>query len=54
MTSKVKTVARERLSITLPKNCVDWLHKNVEACKCLSRSHAIEALILEAMKEKKE
>lgn len=54
MTSKVKTVVRKRLGITLHKNCVDWLDKNVEAHKYFSNSHTIEVLILEAMKEKRE
>jgi len=55
MQDEVKSMARERLSITLPKECVEWLDKQVEARKYFSRSHAIEVLILEAMKtEKKE
>jgi Arc/MetJ-type ribon-helix-helix transcriptional regulator len=55
MESEVKIVIRERLSLTLPKECVQWLDKQVEARKYFSRSHAMEVLILEAMKsEKKE
>ena len=55
MNNEVVTVIRERLSITLPKECVSWLDKQVEARKYFSRSHAIEVLILEAIKsEKKE
>ena len=55
MNSEVETVTRERLSITLPKGCVEWLDGQVEARKYFSRSHALEVLILEAMKnEKKE
>lgn len=55
MNSEVKSVARERLSITLPKECTTWLDEQVEIRKYFSRSHAIEVLILEAMRnEKKE
>jgi len=53
MNSEVVTVIRERLSITLPKECVSWLNKQVEARKYFSRSHALEVLILEAMKNEK-
>jgi Arc/MetJ-type ribon-helix-helix transcriptional regulator len=53
MESEAKIVIRERLSLTLPKECVQWLDKQVEARKYFSRSHAMEVLILEAMKEGK-
>jgi Arc/MetJ-type ribon-helix-helix transcriptional regulator len=52
MNSQVETVTRQRLSNTLPKECVDWLNKQVETRKYSSRSHAIEVLILEDMKAK--
>jgi metal-responsive CopG/Arc/MetJ family transcriptional regulator len=54
MNSEVSTVIRERLSITLPKECVSWLDRQVDARKYFSRSHAIEVLILEAIKQEKE
>jgi metal-responsive CopG/Arc/MetJ family transcriptional regulator len=55
MESEAQTMIRERLSLTLPKECMQWLDKQVEARKYFSRSHAMEVLILEAMKnEKKE
>jgi Arc/MetJ-type ribon-helix-helix transcriptional regulator len=54
MNNEVSTVIRERLSITLPKDCVEWLDSKVEARKYFSRSHAIEVLILDAMKSEKE
>jgi Arc/MetJ-type ribon-helix-helix transcriptional regulator len=53
MESEAKIVIRERLSLTLPKECVQWLDKQVEARKYFSRSHAMEVLILEAMKNEK-
>jgi Arc/MetJ-type ribon-helix-helix transcriptional regulator len=54
MNSEVSTVIRQRLSITLPKECVTWLDDKVEARKYFSRSHAIEVLILDSMKREKE
>jgi Arc/MetJ-type ribon-helix-helix transcriptional regulator len=53
MESEAKIVVRERLSLTLPKECVQWLDKQVEVRKYFSRSHAMEVLILEAMKNEK-
>ena len=52
---EVKGMARIPISITLPKECVEWLDKKVESRIYANRSHAIEVLILEAIKrEKKE
>lgn len=51
--SEVETVVRERVSITLPPECLKWLDEKVEARKYFSRSHAIEVLILDKMKEEK-
>jgi metal-responsive CopG/Arc/MetJ family transcriptional regulator len=52
---EVKELVRVPISVTLPKECVNWLDKKVESRVCANRSHAIEVLILEAMKaEKKE
>lgn len=41
---------RERVSITLPKECVTWVDDKVDGRIYANRSHAIEVLILEAMK----
>ena len=41
---------RERLSITLPVECVKWIDERVESRIYGNRSHAIEVLVLEAMK----
>lgn len=41
---------RKRVSITLPKECIEWLDKKVEARTYFNRSHAVESVILEAMK----
>jgi len=55
MESEVIAMVRERVSITLPKECLEWLDKKIESRIYANRSHVIEVLILEAMKnEKKE
>lgn len=52
---EVKELVRVPISVTLPKECVDWLDRKVETRIYANRSHALEVLILEAMKnEKKE
>jgi len=51
MKSEVEVMPRTRLSITLPKECVEWIDKQVKDRKYFSRSHAIEVLILEKIKE---
>jgi len=43
-------MAKERISITLPKPCLDWLDKQIEARTYANRSHAIEVFILEKMR----
>lgn len=52
MKTEAETVARTRISITLPQQCVDWMDKQVEARKYFSRSHAVEVLILKEMQRK--
>jgi len=48
-------MGRERISITLPKECVEWLDNKVKKRIFASRSHAIEVIILKAMQnEEKE
>lgn len=47
-----RNMARERISITLPKECVKFVDEKIERRIYASRSHAIEVLILEAMKRK--
>lgn len=51
--TEVEAVPRERLSITLPKECLQWIDKKVEARTYANRSHAIEVLILSVMKDEK-
>lgn len=41
---------RQAISITLPKECVDWVDEKVKERTYASRSHAIEVLILKEMK----
>lgn len=51
MDDKVVEMARHPISITLPTECIEWIDKQVESRKYHNRSHAIEVLILEKMKE---
>jgi Arc/MetJ-type ribon-helix-helix transcriptional regulator len=51
MKDEVIEMARQPISITLPKECIEWLDKQVESRKYHNRSHALEVLILERMKE---
>ena len=51
MKSEVAEVVRERVSITLPKECIEWIDGKVETRIYANRSHAIEVIILEAMRE---
>jgi len=46
-------MGKDRITITLPKPCLEWLDKQVEARTYANRSHAIEVLILEKMKGEK-
>lgn len=50
---EVKELVRVPISVTLPKECVDWLDRKVESRVYANRSHALEVLILEAMKNEK-
>ena len=51
----MNSMPKERVSITVRKDFLEWLDRKVKALVYASRSHAIESLILEAMtKEKKE
>ena len=52
METQVIEVPRERVSITLPKECLDWIDTQVKDRKYANRSHAIEVIVLEAMKKK--
>jgi len=52
---EVKELVRMPISVTLPKECIEWLDRKVESRVYANRSHALEVLILDAMKnEKKE
>jgi len=51
--AEVKEMARIPISITLPKECVEWIDKKVQTRIYANRSHAIEVLILEAIKKEK-
>jgi len=51
MQSDVGVMPRERVSITLPKECVEWIDKKVKSRVYSNRSHAIEVIILDSMKQ---
>jgi len=51
MKIEVDNLVRERVSITLPKECVEWIDKKVEKRTYANRSHAIEVFILEAIEK---
>ena len=44
-------MVRQRVSVTLPRDCVQWIDKKVKARVYGNRSHAIEVLILDKMKD---
>jgi Arc/MetJ-type ribon-helix-helix transcriptional regulator len=50
---EAKELVRMPISVTLPKECVEWLDKKVESRVYANRSHGLEVLILEAMKKEK-
>jgi len=45
-----ENMPRERISITLPKESLTWIDKKIKSRIYANRSHAIEVLILEAVK----
>jgi len=51
--NEAKEVVRIPISITLPKECVEWIDVKVENRTYANRSHGIEVLILEAIKKEK-
>lgn len=53
MAFRESEMVRERLSITLPRECLDWIDQKVEQRVYANRSHALEVLILEKMRESK-
>jgi len=40
---------RERITVTLPKDCLEWLDEQVKSRVYHNRSHAVEVVILKAM-----
>ncbi len=50
MQSELGNMPRERVSITLPEECVEWIDEKVRSRTYANRSHAIEVIVLEAMK----
>ncbi len=50
MQSEGGKMPRERVSLTLPKDCLEWVDEKVKSRIYSNRSHAVEVLVLEAMK----
>ena len=51
MQSELGDMPRKRVSITLPDECVKWIDEKVKKRTYSNRSHAIEVIILESMKQ---
>ncbi len=45
---------KERISITIRKEFLEWIDKKIEDLTYASRSHAIEALVADKIREEKE
>jgi Arc/MetJ-type ribon-helix-helix transcriptional regulator len=45
-------LSRDRVTVTLPKDCVEWLDEQVKSRIFHNRSHAVEVVILKAMRAK--
>jgi Arc/MetJ-type ribon-helix-helix transcriptional regulator len=41
---------KRQICVTIPKECLDWIDKQVKDRTYATRSHAIEVVILNAMK----
>lgn len=48
--SGLEEMVRRRVSITLPKECLDWIDSKIASRVYANRSHAIEVITLEAMR----
>jgi len=44
---------KKRITITLDKNLVDWLGKNIDGIKIKNRSHVIECLLNECREKER-
>jgi len=53
MTVEEQNLVRKPISITLPRECVEWIDRKVEERTYANRSHALEVLILDAIKQEK-
>ena len=51
MTEEVVEMARIPVSVTLPKDLVEWLDKQVEDRQYHNRSHAVEMAVLKLKEE---
>ena len=52
METEALNVPRERVSVTLPKDVLQWLDHQVEARTYYNRSHAIEKIVRKEMTQK--
>jgi hypothetical protein len=51
--SSPASIGAHAASVTLPRTCLDWIDRKVESRVYANRSHAIEAIVLEAMKNER-
>lgn len=49
----MSSMVKERVSLTIRKELLEWIDKKVDELVYASRSHAVESLILEAMKKER-
>lgn len=52
MRDEENEMTRQAISITLPKECINWVDEKVRTRIYASRSHGIEVLILKEMQKK--
>ena len=53
MSEEKQMAPRVPISVTLPKELIDWLDKKVEDRLFANRSHGVELAVMEAMKKDK-
>jgi Arc/MetJ-type ribon-helix-helix transcriptional regulator len=52
--SSLASMVRTPVSVTLSRTCLNWIDRKVESRVYANRSHAIEVIVLEAMKNERE
>jgi Arc/MetJ-type ribon-helix-helix transcriptional regulator len=54
MPSEVEVMPRVKKTVTLPKDVVEWLEKQIEERRFSNLSHGIEYAVYQLMKKEKE